>query len=233
MAATSQTTDQSAIDIRGLAEQVTAGLRRELEQVTAEVRREMADARKTIDGAAADARRVAREVAQELAADIERRMSDRESHGYSASSYPPAGRSQNTLARAEHDYEVAIETALKDLVTLATSNTRLWFRLQKFYIDLLDRSSRQSLDVQRRIYSDILREIARDILQEGAAALPAEHRVNPGETLSEIALRYYGDARETNWRKIYDANKEIIGGDPQAIRPGDPIRAGARLNIPA
>ena len=233
MAATSQTTDQSAIDIRGLAEQVTAGLRRELEQVAAEVRREMADARKTIDGAAADARRAAREVAQELAADIERRMSDRESHGYSASSYPPAGRSQNTLARAEHDYEVAIETALKDLVTLATSNTRLWFRLQKFYIDLLDRSSRQSLDVQRRIYSDILREIARDILQEGAAALPAEHRVNPGETLSEIALRYYGDARETNWRKIYDANKEIIGGDPQAIRPGDPIRAGARLSIPA
>src|SRR5215813_9656437 len=159
MAATSQTTDQSAIDIRGLPEQVTA-----------EVRREMADARKTIDGAAADARRAAREVAQELAADIERRMSDRESRGYSSSTYPPTGRTQNPLARAEHDYEVAIETALKDLVTLATSNTRLWFRLQKFYIDLLDRSSRQSLDVQRRIYSDILGEIARDILQDGAAA---------------------------------------------------------------
>jgi nucleoid-associated protein YgaU len=233
MAATSQTTDQSAIDIRGLAEQVTAGVRRELEQVTAEVRREMADARKTIDGAAADARRAAREVAQELAADIERRINDRESRRYSSSTYRPTGRSQNPLARAEHDYEVAIETALKDLVTLATSNTRLWFRLQKFYIDLLDRSSRQSLDVQRRIYSDILREIATDILQEGATPLPTEHRVNPGETLSDIAIRYYGDPRETNWRKIYDANKEVIGGDPQAIRPGDPSRAGARLSIPA
>jgi nucleoid-associated protein YgaU len=233
MAATSQTTDQSAMDIRGLVEQVTAGVRRELEQVTTEVRREMADARKTIDGAAADARRAAREVAQELAADIERRISDRESRGHSASVYSPTGRSQNPLVHAEHDYEVAIETALKDLASLATSNTRLWFRLQKFYIDLLDRSSRQSLDVQRRIYSDILREIARDILQEGVTTLPTEHRVNPGETLSDMAVRYYGDARETNWRKIYDANQEVIGGDPQAIRPGDPIRAGARLNIPA
>ena len=219
MAATSQTTDQSAIDVRGLVEQVTAGVRREIQQVTAGVRSE-------IGQMTADFRR-------DLAAEIERRTAERESHGQPASTYSRTGRSVNPLARVERDYEMAIDAAFNDLADLAISNTRLWSRLQKFYVDLFECSSRWSLEVQPRIYSETLRAIARDTTPEQATMLPIEHRVNPGETLSEIAILYYGDAREPSWRKIYDANKEVIGGDPQAIRPGDPIRAGATLNIPA
>src|SRR5215831_16223004 len=208
MAATSQTTDQSAIDVRGLVEQVTAGVRSEIEQMTADFRRD-------------------------LTAEIERRMAEREPHGHSASTYSRRGRSVNLLARVERDYEMAIDAAFNDLADLTISNTRLWSRLQKFYVDLFECSSRWSLEVQPRIYSETLRAIARDTTPEQGTMLPIEHRVNPGETLSEIAIRYYGDAREPSWRKIYDANKEVIGGDPQAIKPGDPIRAGATLNIPA
>jgi len=208
MAATSQTTDQSAIDVRGLVEQVTAGVRSEIGQMTADFRRD-------------------------LAAEIERRTADRESHGQPASTYSRTGRSVNPLARVERDYEMAIDAAFNDLADLAISNTRLWSRLQKFYVDLFECSSRWSLEVQPRIYSETLGAIARDATPEHTTMLPIEHRVNPGETLSEIAIRYYGDAREPSWRKIYDANKEVIGGEPQAIRPGDPIRAGATLNIPA
>ena len=207
MAATSQTTDQSAIDVRGLVEQVTAGVRSEIGQMTADFRRD-------------------------LAAEIERRTADRESHGQPASTYSRTGRSVNPLARVERDYEMAIDAAFNDLADLAISNTRLWSRLQKFYVDLFECSSRWSLEVQPRIYSETLGAIARDATPEHTTMLPIEHRVNPGETLSEIAIRYYGDAREPSWRKIYDANKEVIGGDPQAIKPGDPIRAGATLNIP-
>ena len=208
MAATSQTTDQSAIDVRGLVEQVTAGVRSEIEQMTADFRKN-------------------------LTAEIERRMAEREPHGHSASTYSRTGGSVNLLARVERDYEMAIDAAFNDLADLAISNTRLWSRLQKFYVDLFECSSRWSLEVQPRIYSETLRQIARDTTSERAAMLPIEHRVNPGETLSKIAIHYYGDAREPSWRKIYDANKEVIGGDPQAIRPGEPIRAGATLNIPA
>src|SRR5215467_4681140 len=208
MAATSQTTDQSAIDVRGLVEQVTAGVRSEIGQMTADFRRD-------------------------LAAEIERRTAERESHGQPASTYSRTGRSVNPLARVERDYEMAIDAAFNDLADLAISNTRLWSRLQKFYVDLFECSSRWSLEVQPRIYSETLRQIARDTTSERAAMLPIEHRVNPGETLSKIAIHYYGDAREPSWRKIYDANKEVIGGDPQAIRPGEPIRAGATLNLPA
>jgi len=219
MAATSQTTDQSTIDVRGLVEQVTAGVRREIQQVIAGVRSE-------IEQMTAEFRR-------DLAAQMERRTADREPHAHSASTYLPTGRAVNPLARVERDYEMAIDAAFNDLADLAISNTRLWSRLQKFYVDLFECSSRWSLEVQPRIYSETLRQIARDTTSERAAMLPIEHRVNPGETLSKIAIHYYGDAREPSWRKIYDANKEVIGGDPQAIRPGEPIRAGATLNIPA
>ena len=208
MAATSQTKDQSAIDVRELVEQVTAGVRSEIEQMTADFRRN-------------------------LAAEIERRIAERELHGHTASPYSRTGRSVNPLARVERDYEMAIDAAFNDLADLTISNTRLWARLQRFYVDLFECSSRWSFEVQPRIYSETLREIARDTTSERATMLPTEHRVDRGETLSEIAIRYYGDAREPSWRKLYDANKEVIGGDPQAIRPGDPIKAGTTLNIPA
>jgi nucleoid-associated protein YgaU len=42
-----------------------------------------------------------------------------------------------------------------------------------------------------------------------------------GDSLSKIALREYGDAQE--WRRIYDANREIIK-DPDLIYPGQTLR---------
>ncbi|MCH2161325.1 MAG: LysM peptidoglycan-binding domain-containing protein [Phycisphaerales bacterium] len=45
-----------------------------------------------------------------------------------------------------------------------------------------------------------------------------EHVVESGETLSEIALAYYGKARF--WREIYDANRAMIGDDPAELIVG-------------
>ena len=42
------------------------------------------------------------------------------------------------------------------------------------------------------------------------------HIVQPKETLSSIAYKYYGTR---NWRKIYEANRERIA-DPNVIHPG-------------
>ena len=42
-----------------------------------------------------------------------------------------------------------------------------------------------------------------------------------GDSLSAIAKREYGDAKE--WRRIYDANREIIK-DPDLIYPGQTLR---------
>jgi nucleoid-associated protein YgaU len=50
--------------------------------------------------------------------------------------------------------------------------------------------------------------------------IKAEHTVGEDETLSHIALKYYGSAVRDYWMLIYEANKEVIGDNPSIIRPG-------------
>ena len=55
----------------------------------------------------------------------------------------------------------------------------------------------------------------------GAAAPMSPYVVVKGDSLSKIAQRAYGDARK--WRKIYEANKDLIK-DPDLIYPGQSLR---------
>lgn len=48
--------------------------------------------------------------------------------------------------------------------------------------------------------------------------------VQPGDSLRSIALNVYGDANE--WPRIYDANRDLIGPDPDALE------AGTTLTLP-
>jgi 5'-nucleotidase len=48
------------------------------------------------------------------------------------------------------------------------------------------------------------------------------HTVGEGETLATIAEQYYEDG--ALWRKIYDANKEAIGDDPDSIKIGQTLK---------
>lgn len=54
----------------------------------------------------------------------------------------------------------------------------------------------------------------------------AQHKVAAGDTLSGIALKYYGSAVREKWMIIYEANRETIGDNPGLIR------VGQMLNIP-
>jgi 5'-nucleotidase len=50
------------------------------------------------------------------------------------------------------------------------------------------------------------------------------YEVKAGDTLLTISEEVYGDA--TKWRKIYDANKDLIGADP------DKLKLEMKLKIP-
>jgi nucleoid-associated protein YgaU len=52
----------------------------------------------------------------------------------------------------------------------------------------------------------------------------AEHVMKADETLSHLALKYYGSAIRDKWMVIYEANKEAIGPDPAHVRPGTVIK---------
>jgi hypothetical protein len=53
-------------------------------------------------------------------------------------------------------------------------------------------------------------------LRAPAPAGPRTHIVREGDTLSGIAAQL----GLLNWRRLYDANRAVIGGDPNLIRPG-------------
>jgi nucleoid-associated protein YgaU len=57
-----------------------------------------------------------------------------------------------------------------------------------------------------------------------APAASSQYVVKPGDTLRSIALEQYGDAEQ--WPKIYQANRDVIGSDPDALV------AGTTLQIP-
>ena len=48
----------------------------------------------------------------------------------------------------------------------------------------------------------------------------AEHTVVAGDTLSGIALKYYGSAEAKYYMYIYESNKAVVGDNPNIIRQG-------------
>ena len=52
----------------------------------------------------------------------------------------------------------------------------------------------------------------------------AEHTVEAGETLSHIGLKYYKSAAKEKWMLIYEANKTVIGDDPNVIKTGQALK---------
>jgi len=66
-----------------------------------------------------------------------------------------------------------------------------------------------------------------EVLKIPFGTLPVQYKVKAGDTLSAIALHFYGDGTEPSWRKIYNANTAVIGPNPNVIQPGQ------TLTIPA
>ncbi|MGW2206745.1 peptidoglycan DD-metalloendopeptidase family protein [Streptomyces sp. NPDC001774] len=55
---------------------------------------------------------------------------------------------------------------------------------------------------------------------EPTAPRPVSHTVVSGDTLYGITKRATGDASLDNWKPLYEANRKIIGADPDLIYPG-------------
>lgn len=59
-----------------------------------------------------------------------------------------------------------------------------------------------------------------------ATAAATFYTIQKGDSLSKIAKEKYGDVAA--WKELYEANKEVIGSDPDKIFPGQQIRVPAR-----
>lgn len=87
-------------------------------------------------------------------------------------------------------------------------------------------SLRPTIVVESRS-SPVAVTVAPSAVSGPAASPPAEqeYTVEPGDTLQTIAQRVYGDP--DLWQRIYAANRDLIGPNPDALQ------AGTRLRIPA
>lgn len=70
--------------------------------------------------------------------------------------------------------------------------------------------------------------LGRSIKAGAKSAIKATHTVAAGETLSQIALEYYGSGSREDWMAIYEANKETIGDNPSLIKPGQELQIPER-----
>jgi nucleoid-associated protein YgaU len=60
--------------------------------------------------------------------------------------------------------------------------------------------------------------------KDAEAAILTKHKVAAGETLSGIALKYYKSSTRDSWMKIYEANKDVIGANPNIIKAGQELK---------
>jgi nucleoid-associated protein YgaU len=56
----------------------------------------------------------------------------------------------------------------------------------------------------------------------GATGNEQTYEIQSGDTLLSIAEQFYGDASQ--WRTIYDANRDVIGNNPDALKVGTTLK---------
>ncbi|WP_103531913.1 transglycosylase SLT domain-containing protein [Streptomyces sp. SM11] len=67
-------------------------------------------------------------------------------------------------------------------------------------------------------------------VNSAAKAVPAQHSVVAGETLSKIAREY---SVSGGWEKLYEGNRKIVGEDPDLIHPGIKLTLGNKAAAPS
>jgi nucleoid-associated protein YgaU len=54
------------------------------------------------------------------------------------------------------------------------------------------------------------------------ASVERTYTVRSGYSLSKIAKALMGDAKK--WRQLYEANKDVVGNNPDLIKPGQVLK---------
>lgn len=89
------------------------------------------------------------------------------------------------------------------------------------------RARQQEAKIRQMMDAQELADRRKDYIAARQAAQPkfiAEHTMTAEETLSHLALKYYGHATKPYYMVIYEANKDVIGDNPNRVKPGLKIK---------
>jgi nucleoid-associated protein YgaU len=95
-----------------------------------------------------------------------------------------------------------------------------------------DRLARQVADEQEALSQKPVRTGPMSVpdwaLNTSSAPVPpaamTEYELKPDDTLSHVALKFYGNAGRDYWMVIYEANMDVIGDNPGIVRPGTMLK---------
>ena len=92
------------------------------------------------------------------------------------------------------------------------------------------RAREMEMKIQRMADAQEAEDRRKDVLEAQkaveAAKIISEHTVADKDTLGALALKYYGHATKPYYMVIYEANKDLIGNDPNRVK------LGLKLKIP-
>ena len=95
--------------------------------------------------------------------------------------------------------------------------------LERKVKDMTDDKNQQRMDAER---NRILEERRARVEAAKKAKIITTHTVQPDETLSHVALKYYKRATPPFWKYLLEHNKEVLQGNERNVR------AGMKLEIP-
>ena len=143
---------------------------------------------------------------------------------------------QDELDQAKKEAEAA-KKAIKDLMTqnVESKQTKAAAEkrdkeaeekiaeLERKVKDMAEQENKQHMDAER---NRILEEKRARVEAAKKPKIITTHTVQPDETLSHIALKYYKRATPPFWKFLLEHNKEVLKGNERNVR------AGMELEIP-
>jgi nucleoid-associated protein YgaU len=149
------------------------------------------------------------EALQKHVAEIEQQLATAEANVFNQSQKASAAE------RRSQELQTSLSKSMSDLQSAKTTISDLEQKLSAAQTKIMGFEAMQAQTLMQQSAASAER-----------AAILATHTIAADESLSHLALKYYGHASEPYWRLIYNANKGVIGDNPNRVR------VGLTLNIP-
>lgn len=125
------------------------------------------------------------------------------------------------IKRKQEEMRKAKEAAEKQKKDMEARKKEAAEAARKQRLDL-QRPKQEPEEAVKKPGTDRWQELMKE--RQAAKQMIAEHVVGEDDTLSHIALKYYKNAAKPYWMVIFEANKEVIGDNPNIIVPGMKLR---------
>ncbi len=173
---------------------------------------------KILHGAVNSEDKAALEEAQQHMAELEQKLADAQKQVLANAQRADAAEKQITDLRAtinkvQADGQAQLARSQSELQAVKATVTQLEQRALA-----AEARVKSFEEMQMRAQQQAAAQVA--AVEAAKASIIATHTMTADETLSHLSLKYYGHATEPYWRIIYEANKDVIGSNPNKVHAG-------------